>query len=173
MNLTPIPVLLQAVLALMATVAAVFDLRFRRIPNWLTISGLAVGLAGGNWRHALLGIGLALAVYLPLYSLRAVGAGDVKLMAAIGSIAGPGNWLFIFAGSAVLGGIFALGLVVWHGKLGATLGNVGVILMSLLHLRAPHSVNPQIDVGNPLALRLPHGISIAVAVLLFLLLHGK
>ena len=74
-------------------VAAVFDLRTRRIPNWLCaagfIAGFACQIALFRWtgaRDAALGAGIALLIYIPLFALRAVGGGDVKLMAAVGSM---------------------------------------------------------------------------------------
>ena len=74
----------------MVAIAAVYDIRFRRIPNWLVLTGLVLGLGLNTFlfrwpgaRASLLGIGLAFLIYFPLYLLRGMGAGDVKLMAAI------------------------------------------------------------------------------------------
>ncbi|MDX2181298.1 MAG: A24 family peptidase [Bryobacteraceae bacterium] len=84
----------------LAAAATWFDLRERRIPNWLCAAGFALGVAL-HWRDGLLGAALAMAIYAPLYLLRGVGAGDVKLMAAVGAIAGPWNWLGVFAFSSL------------------------------------------------------------------------
>src|SRR5947209_11249935 len=90
------PILVPLIAAAMAGVAAYTDLRSRRIPNWLTLSAAVIGLglnlalggaAGGL--TAVLGLGLGLAMLLPFYLLRAVGAGDVKLLAALGALLGP------------------------------------------------------------------------------------
>lgn len=85
----------------LSAAASWFDLRERRVPNWLCAAGFALGVAL-DWRGGLLGSGLALSVYAPLYFLRGVGAGDVKLMAAMGALAGPVNWLGVFAFSSVV-----------------------------------------------------------------------
>lgn len=96
-------------------VATVTDLRARRIPNVLTFGTFALGfvlstfLGGGDGLiSSAQGAGLALAMFLPLYVLRGLGAGDVKLMAAIGALKGPEFVLFTFAWAAVFGGAMAL-----------------------------------------------------------------
>src|SRR3712207_9290397 len=79
-----------------ASVAAIIDVRSRRIPNWLTASLVLAGIALNVWRAGLLGVALAaagvalgLAVLLPVYMLRGIGAGDVKLLAGLGAVLGP------------------------------------------------------------------------------------
>src|SRR5580692_11271562 len=98
-------------LAVLVIAAAIFDLRTRRIPNWLCAVGLIGGFAFQTTREAALGAGLALLIYVPLFALRAVGGGDVKLMAAVGSIAGPKSWIAIFLTTAILGGAIALVMI--------------------------------------------------------------
>jgi len=132
------------VLALVVIVAAVYDVRFRRIPNWLVLSGLVLGIGLNTFlfewsglRFSLKGLGLGLVVYFPLYLLRGMGAGDVKLMAAIGSIVGWANWLGIFLVTAVLGGFVAIILLLGRGKLRSSLWNVGFLIQRLGTLQAP------------------------------------
>jgi prepilin peptidase CpaA len=162
-------------LILLVLTAAAFDVRTRRIPNWLCATGLVCGfacqtalfgLAGA--REAILGAGLALLIYVPLFALRAVGGGDVKLMAAVGSIAGPKAWIAIFLITAIAGGAMALVLIAVKGRMRRTLRNVGVLLTELIHLRAPHRVEEELDVSSNKGLRLPHGCSIAIGALLFI-----
>jgi len=162
-------------LAALVIAAAVFDLRTRRIPNWLCAAGLLCGFACQialfRWagaREAALGAGLALLIYLPLFALRAVGGGDVKLMAAVGSIAGPKAWIAIFLATAIVGGAMALVMIAVQGRLRRTLRNVGVLLTELAHLRAPHRAEPELDVAGDRGLRLPHGCAIALGTLLYL-----
>jgi len=173
--LSPLAPALQVVLLLVAILSGAFDIRSRRIPNWLTVTGLMLGVGlnvflyfGAGLRLAGLGFALAFTVYLLLYLLRAMGPGDVKLMAALGSIVGPGNWLVIFIFSALLGGITALVLVLFRGRLQKTLWNMGYILSEMIRLRAPYLTREELDVRSSKALRLPHGAVIAAAVLLFL-----
>jgi prepilin peptidase CpaA len=166
----------QVLLAALVIVAAVFDLRTRSIPNWLCAAGVAAGfafqIAEFRWagaREALLGTGLVLLIYVPLFALRAVGGGDVKLMAAVGSRAGPREWIAIFLVTAISGGVIALVLISLRGRMRRTLRNVGVLLTELVHLRAPHKVEEELDVTSGKALRLPHGCTIAVGTLLYLI----
>lgn len=94
-------------LPLLVILAATYDMRERRIPNWLTTAGVAAGVVL-HWKAALLGLGLALLVMMVPFFMRAVGAGDVKLMTAVGALAGPKGFLFIAVFSAVAGGVMAL-----------------------------------------------------------------
>lgn len=98
-----------------AGIATWFDLRERRIPNWLCVITFVAGIAL-HWREGLAGAGLAALVYGALFLLGGVGAGDAKLMIALGALAGPMPWLLIFAYSAVAGGLHAVALLVAGGK---------------------------------------------------------
>src|SRR6266699_5229766 len=93
----------QILLGILVAVAALFDIRFRRIPNWLLLAGIIAGLAwnaySSGWSglgSGAAGLGLGFVLYFPLYLLRARGAGDVRLLAAVGAIAGPRNCIWIF-----------------------------------------------------------------------------
>jgi prepilin peptidase CpaA len=164
-----------ALLAALVILAAVFDFRTRRISNRLCASGLICGfacqIAVSRWagaREAALGAGLALLIYVPLFALRAVGGGDVKLMAAVGSFAGPQSWIVIFLITALVGGAIALLMIILKGRTARTLRNVGILLTELSHLRSPRRLEPELDVTSGKGLRLPHGCSIAAGTLLFL-----
>ena len=165
-------ILLEALVVL----AAFLDLRSRRIPNWLTgagvVAGLGVSAFFSGWvglQNGLLGMLLALVVYGFLFALRAMGGGDVKLMAAVGAFTGPQPWLYIFAITSVVGGVFAVITLVTRGGLWRTLSNVAAIAGSLIRLRPPHQDRPDLDVAHSSARTLPHGAAIAVGVLVYLL----
>jgi prepilin peptidase CpaA len=168
------PAVFQVVLALVVIVAAVYDVRFRRIPNWLVLSALVLGIGLNTFlfewsglRFSLKGLGLGLVVYFPLYLLRGMGAGDVKLMAAIGSIVGAANWFGIFLITALLGGLLAIILLVGRGKLRSSLWNVGFLIQKLSTLQAPYA-REELDISSPKSMKLPHGLVIACGSLLFL-----
>ncbi len=176
MSLSQGMALRHVLLASLVIVAAVVDFRTRRIPDWLCASGAICGFASQialfQWagaREALLGMALALLIYVPLFALRAVGGGDVKLMAAVGSMAGPKAWIAIFLTTAITGGAIALVLIAVKGRTRRTLRNVGVLLRELIHLRAPHKAEDELDVTSGKGLRLPHGCTIAVGTLLYLI----
>lgn len=152
------------------------DLRTRRIPNWLSLSGVILGLGlntfflqGRGLKLSAAGLGLALLIYLPLYLIRAMGAGDVKFMAAIGSLIGPENWFDVFLATAILGGIASLCLVAARNRLQLTLNNLSTIANELAHGRMPFHKDPSLDVHDRRALGLPHGTVIAISACLFLL----
>lgn len=160
---------------MLAGTAGLLDYRSRRIPNLLVLLGLVLGLGLNTFLYgtpglaaALKGAGLALLIYFPLFALRAMGAGDAKLMAAVGSIAGPGNWLAIFFITAVLGGVVGIGYALARGRLSGTFRNIGYILWELFHLRAPYASRKELSAGHSEALSLPHGTVIGVAAVVFL-----
>ena len=124
-----------AVLALAMLMAVEADTRERRIPNLLVLlllcSGVALNVMGpvngrgglfGQFPGALgalaavLGALTGLAIFLPLYWLHAMGAGDVKLMAALGSFTGPLEALNLALSILVAGGALALLYMAWTGK---------------------------------------------------------
>jgi prepilin peptidase CpaA len=178
--LTPVHPILQGVLVLIVVTAAIYDLRYRRIPNWLVLVGLVLGiglntamfaLAGlqaAGLTRALLGMGLALLIYFPLYLLRAMGAGDAKLMAAVGAIVGWGNWLAIFVLTAVIGGVMGLVVLLFAGRLRKTFWNLGWIINEIIHFRAPYHSSEELDVRSAKAMRMPHGVAIALGSIAFL-----
>jgi prepilin peptidase CpaA len=95
--------------------AAVSDLRSRKIPNRLLLTGLVLGLVlsvvsrgTDGLLASLAGFGLGFALLLPGYLLRFTGAGDLKLFATLGVFTGPGMLLQIFAASVLTGAIFVL-----------------------------------------------------------------
>jgi prepilin peptidase CpaA len=163
---------------LIVITAAVFDIRSRRIPNWLTLSGIVLGFALNallyypypleGLKNSGLGMLFAFAVYFVLYLIHAMGAGDVKLMAAIGAIlASPFGWFKLFIVTALIGGVFALVLLLSKGRLRKTFWNVAYLVNELGHARAPYMSREELDVKSPKAVTLPHGFTIAVSCLIF------
>src|SRR3954451_14942461 len=125
-----LPFVFKIVLVLVVTGAAGYDCKYRKIPNWLNLSGLILGfglntLFGGTSGFVSAGQGflLALAIYLPLYLIKGMGAGDVKLMGAIGSLVGPSNWFQIFVATALFGGLAAAMLALTKKRFGETCWN--------------------------------------------------
>jgi len=115
-------------------VACVFDVRTRRIPNVLTLSGAVAGLlyhlatSGlGGLQTAAAGWILGLLLLLPYFALGGMGGGDVKLVAALGAWLGPWEtfWLAMYAGIA--GGVLGLMVAVSHGYVRRAVANVSTI----------------------------------------------
>ena len=156
------------VAALVASVALVTDVRRRRIPNWLTGSALLVGLAGhlvlggvSGGLAALAGAGLGFGLLFPFYVLRlvgigrTVGAGDVKLLAALGAILGPVALLSAAIYGALVGGLQSVLILGKQGRLGLTVHQM--LIMRTLPTpggaKAPYAV--AIAAGVYLAMLLP------------------
>ena len=99
--MTTLPVLRLLVLAAFLLVAVIHDLKSRRIPNRVTVTGALVGLVlatleqGAFPGSALLGAAVALVVCFPFFALGALGAGDAKLFAMVGVFVGPGGLLSV------------------------------------------------------------------------------
>ena len=173
--MSPIPAPVLWSLAAVTLVAALTDMRSRRIPNWLCATGVLLGFAVNTYltgwaglTSAGMGFGVALLIYVPLFALRAMGGGDVKLMAAVGALAGPTDWFTIFILASALGGAFALGLLFLKSRLSYTFSNIWHILCNLARLRAPYADRPDLDVGHSGALTMPHGVAIAAGTFVFL-----
>ena len=115
---------------------------------------------------------VAFGIYFVLYALRAMGAGDVKLMAAVGAMVGWEHWFGIFIFTAIIGGIMALILVVAANGSRRPSWNVGFILSEMKSGRPAYLAKEELDVKNPKALGLPHGAVIAVGTLFFLALSA-
>lgn len=142
------------------------------------MGGFALGLAVNLYVHgawgiltALGGFGAAILIYLPLYLLRAMGGGDLKLMAALGTILGASLWFQLFIFTAIAGAIVAVAFLLVTGGLVTALRNIGFILSRLVRLKAPHHERPDLSVSSEKAVKLPHGASIAMGALALVWYH--
>jgi len=156
---------------LVAMGAGILDWRYRRIPNWLTVTGLAVGVAVNTilfrWpglKTALLGTALGLGLLLPFVLVRSLGAGDWKLAGALGACLGPRQLLSVLVGTILVAGVMALGMVIWKGRLKQTLVNIAHLLAALFSLRMPGS---EVSLDDPKSAKIPFGVAMALAVLIY------
>ena len=168
------PILAGAVL--LAAIAGFTDLRSRRIPNWLTVSGLVVGIAVRGFfqgwsgaKTSLLGVILGLGLLLPFVLLRSLGAGDWKLAGALGAFAGPALLTDLLIGSIFVAGLMAAALVIYKGRVRETVRNIGHILVSLVTFRLPGT---RVSLDNPDALKVPYGVALACTVILYAAAHA-
>ena len=156
---------------LVAIGAGILDWRYRRIPNWLTVSGLAAGVAVNTilfrWpglKAALLGTALGLGLLLPFVLVRSLGAGDWKLAGALGACLGPRQLLSVLMGTILVAGVMALAVVVWKGRLKRTLLNMAHLLAALFSWRMP---GPEVSLDDPQATKIPFGVAMALTVLFY------
>jgi prepilin peptidase CpaA len=156
---------------LVASVAGWTDLRWRRIPNWVTVPGLLIGISANTvlsgWtglKDSLLGAAIGLALLLPFVLLRSLGAGDWKLAGALGAFTGPGLLVDLLLASVFVAGVMALALVIYKRRTRQTIQNIGHILISLVTFRLPGT---QVSLDNPDSLKVPYGVALAFTVLLY------
>jgi prepilin peptidase CpaA len=154
----------------MAVCAAFTDVKDRRIPNRLTYPGtlIGVGLQGAlhGWRGLLLSVGGGLlfgGVLLLFHFVRAMGAGDVKLAAALGCMAGLAASPRLMFAIAVAGGALAVVFIIASGRILETLRNtLGVVAFHAQHGLQTH---PTVNLDNPGAVRMPYGLAFAAGTL--------
>lgn len=165
--MTALPIAAEAALATVVVTAAATDIHRRQIPNWLTLSGMAAGFlihtSLYGWRglkFAALGFGLAALIFLPLFLMRWLGGGDVKLMAAVAALAGAENLIVVFTLDALLGGVAALGLILVKGRFWRTLRNIPRMFSK--------DRSPELEAGSKQSLGLPRAVTIAAASLILL-----
>ena len=165
-----------AVLFVLLAIAAVTDYRFFKIPNWLTGGGLVFALVyttvvppeyGASWTWGPAGMLVGFFATIPLYLLRTLGAGDVKLMAMVGSFVGLNGIMYSMLFSCITAGIAAIGFASANGVLFRMLSNVRGILRgmgwaALGGIRPTAQMEPEASVG-----KLAYGISIAVGTTIY------
>jgi prepilin peptidase CpaA len=156
-----------------ALAGSVTDVKSRRIPNYITfpsiLLGLAMHLAIGGWKQFLLSLAAGLIcgiAFLLFYVAGGMGAGDVKLMTAVGCIAGLPHVAYLLVLTALAGGVMALGLAFARGRLQQTISNVGAIASH--HTQEGFAPHPDINLSNASTLRLPYALAIASGSLLTL-----
>jgi prepilin peptidase CpaA len=158
------------VLALGLATAVVLDVRTRRIPNWLTagIAAAGFGISAGGGQvsvaQAALGMTIGLALMLPGHIIGATGAGDVKLMAAVGAVVGPAPIVSVFLFSAVAGGAFAVAIAMRRGLMQQTLFATTRLVTS------PSDARQAIEASGR-ANRFAYGPAIAAGTLLSFMVH--
>jgi len=130
-------VALNIMLVVVVLIAAVTDLRSRRIPNLLTIPALIVALGmrafvGGDFfLDGLAAAGITLALALPVFALGGVGGGDVKLLTAVGAFLGFERlWGALFV-TLLVGAALAIVSVLRQGKAGETVANLYILAKGL------------------------------------------
>ena len=164
------------VLLAMLVGAAVYDVRYRRIPNWLNLTGFVLGLLinsaigppEGGLAFSLKGFAVGFGAYMLLYVVRATGAGDVKMMGAIGALIGAERWFGLFLINAIIGGVMGLLLVAIRGRLKRTLFNVGFIMSEMKQGRPAYVGREELDVRSEKAASLPRGAVTAIAAIFYI-----
>jgi prepilin peptidase CpaA len=151
--------------------AAVWDIRSRRIPNWLVfpflLAGITVSTVVGGWsglQHSILGIVLAAVLMGVFYALGGMGMGDVKLCAAVGAWIGPHQLVFALVFMGLAGGIMAFAWAIRGGFFKQMLSGTGDLIFGF-HRRGlrPHDT---LVLANPAARKMPYAPAIAIGAIL-------
>jgi prepilin peptidase CpaA len=161
---------------MIAAAACVTDLYRRRVPNVLTFAGAAAAIVYHLLASGVSGLPTAMAgcvagvgVFLPFFLLRGMGAGDVKLLGALGAWVGVRDVLWIAAYTVICGGIMAVVVASWHGQLRRSLRNVGFVVLfwRVAGIRAV----PQVTLEESSGLRLPYAVPILAGAIVRALTH--
>jgi prepilin peptidase CpaA len=152
------------------SVATFTDLRFGRIPNWLVLPFLLAGMVVSGWLYGWHGLGrscagmaLGAAIFGFLFWMGGMGAGDVKLCAAIGAWIGPSQLLIALVVTGLAGGVMVLLWAALGGFLGELLGGVGDLLLGW-RKRGMHP-DGALTLSNPRRRRIPYAPAIAIGTL--------
>ncbi|MEY4883735.1 MAG: hypothetical protein RIS34_1589 [Pseudomonadota bacterium] len=168
------------ILLLLLVSAAVIDFRSHRIPNWLVVSGAVYALVfntvfppwhNGTVLFPLAGLGLGLFLFLPLYLLRAMGAGDVKLLAMCGAFLGPNEVWRAALMILITGGLLGVVFVLANGTALRVVQNLtSVFRVGLFDTMGGSAPSLRIS-ALASAGRLPYGVAIAAGTAAYLVLH--
>ena len=157
-------------------VAAWFDIKSRRIPNSLVLTGLISSLgiqlsfsSGGGVSAWGLGALAGFGLFLPLYMVRAMGAGDVKLMAMVGGFLGPAATVNVVLTTLATGGVLAIAVALRSGALRHALANVRFLMVETM-FKTLHGGSARLDALPTSAGNLPYAVAIAAGTFVHLLL---
>jgi prepilin peptidase CpaA len=152
-------------------VACFTDLRSRRIPNWLVLPFLVAGIAASGWfdgRQGIVqsfsGMGLGLLIYGFLFWIGGMGAGDVKLCAAIGAWIGPYQLFIALIITGMAGGIMVLCWAALGGFLKDLFTGTSDLLFGWRHRGMRR--DPALDLNNPLKRKMAYAPAIAIGTLI-------
>jgi prepilin peptidase CpaA len=166
-----------AAATLVALIGAGFDIKSRRIPNFITgpaiLAGLLLHLSLDGWRGGLTSLAAGLicgTIFLIFYLAGGMGAGDVKLIAAVGCLAGISNIAYLLILTSLAGGVMGVAFAMMRGQLKQTLFNV--VALAEHHKDEGLTAHPEHNVRNPNSLRLPYGVAIAAGCTITFYLLG-
>lgn len=169
---------LNVALLVVLFLASAFDIARRRIPNRLLAAGLltalALHLASGQPSSLLstylAGFAVGMLMFLPLYLMAAMAAGDVKLMATVGAFLGPSLAFQSSLATYCAGGLLALAIVLCKRRSRSAFANAGALLHPLLlrlsGVRLAPDATPVASVGG-----MPYAVAISAGTTLVMWLR--
>jgi prepilin peptidase CpaA len=165
--------LFQVCALVLALIAAVWDLKTRRIPNVLTFGAALAGVVAHVYVAGFMGAGWAvggwlvgMAFFFPIFALGGMGAGDVKLIAALGAWLGPGPIVWVALFSLVAGGVIGLLVALGYGYLTQALTNIWW-MFSYWKAEGPKPV-PQVTLATQKGPRLAYAVPVFAGLMVTL-----
>ncbi|MDI6791525.1 MAG: A24 family peptidase [bacterium] len=166
---------IQTILLLTVLVIAFFtDLKYKTIPNWLTLPAILAGLIlggilpdSGGLGSSFIGLLLGFVPFFIVYLAGGMGAGDVKLMGAIGAMMGYPFILGAILYTAIIGGIISVAAMIWHRTLWSSLKHIFWAGIGLLpgfekgQIKREHNIH------------VPYGVAISLGTIGALLMTGN
>lgn len=153
--------LIHLILLMLVISAGITDVKWNCIYNWQTYTAILFGLGLNFWLsgwHGLLwsisGLVTGFALLFVFYLLGGFGAGDVKFLAAIGSLKGVEFVLWTMAYSALIGGIMAFAAIIWKGIVWNTIKKCIFLVRHPIRAHKEFNEIPQ--------LYLPYGLAISI-----------
>ncbi|MBS1112479.1 MAG: flp pilus assembly protein protease [Nitrospirae bacterium] len=166
----------QLILMLILVIAAISDIRFQKIPNWLTFPTMigaiiyntsSMGVSGFLFSSGGIFVGIAV-MSLP-YLMGGMGAGDAKLMGAVGGLLGPKGIFIAFLLTALIGGIYAMIVLTLYGSLRETLRRYWLLLKTFFLARKLIYIPPSEHEKKP---RLRYGVAIALGTIIAMVIKN-
>ena len=144
--------------------AAIYDAKYRKIPNILTLSTIVAGLVYHSWISgfqgfifSIGGVFLGMGLLIVYYLMGKMGAGDVKLLGAVGSVLGPAGVFNAFLFTAIVGGIYAIILLLYKGHFADSMNRMWLALKLTIVTHSPMATDEK-KTGPILC----YGIAIAI-----------
>jgi prepilin peptidase CpaA len=173
MDLSIVPYSPMRLMAVALVLTATYtDLRWRKIPNCLTLPAIALGFflnfVGSSWNgliYAFWGCALGMGLLMLPYLLGGMGGGDLKLMGALGALLGSYAILNVFLYTSLAGGVMALAIAIANRSLIEMFKRMWLFLKCVFLFRAP-STGAAVFQKSP---RMPYGLAIGAGTLLYML----
>jgi prepilin peptidase CpaA len=168
-------------LAVLLLISSIFDIRFQRIPNWITFGAMAAGLCVNTFlagtdglAQSAGGIVLGTGIFLIPYTMGGMGAGDAKLMGAVGAFLGVKGVFVAALFTMVTGGVYAIVMMLWHWQYGKEIllsVKDNIASLALTRRLTPSSTPTHAQAaGRP---RLCYGVAIAGGTFLYMIMESS
>jgi prepilin peptidase CpaA len=164
-----LPLVIDVCALVLLVVCAIWDVRYRRIPNWATLPGIALGLGMNGLLNGWAGVKMSgigflvgFGALLIMFALGWMGGGDIKLMAAVGALKGSPFVLWALFFSLIVGAVIGIAALIWNRKTLRTFKNIFQFLGSRL---LPFLPIPKNDLRPEETQKIPFGLAIVLGTI--------